>query len=103
MDKSIVKNAITRLIENADDQSLRQIFNLINDFSQCPEHGKGRICEEVSRIAAEYTEEEIPVISPPKYRGKHEELVERIAQEEREDSYMEMMRAAQLLEKLRGC
>lgn len=103
MDKSIVKNAIARLIEDANEGSLRQIFNLLNDFTQCPDHGKGRICKEVSLIAAEYIEEEIPVISPPKYRGKHEELVERIAQKEREDSYKEMMRTAELLEKLRGC
>ena len=103
MNKSIVKNAIVRIIENTDEGSLHQMFNLLNDYAQCPDHGKGRICEEASRIAAEYTEDEIPVISPPKYRGRHEELVERIAQEEREDSYMEMMRAAQLLEKLRGC
>lgn len=103
MDKSIVKNAITRLIENADEQSLRQIFNLINDFTQCPNHGKGRICKDASLIAAEYIEDEIPVVSPPKYRGKHEELVERVAQEQREDSYREMVHATQLLEKLRGC
>lgn len=101
MHKNDVKNALMRIVENTDDGSLRQMLELLNDFTRCSEHGKAQICDEAFRIAAEDKNEPILVTFPPKYRGKHEDLVERIAQKNRQKVLTETMVKALELEKIR--
>lgn len=101
MNKNDVKNALLRIIENADDNSSHQMLQLLNEFTRCSDHGKNQICDEASRIAAEDINEPILVVFPPKYRGKHEDLVERIAQKNRQSVLLETMFKALEIERSR--
>lgn len=91
-------------IEAADDELVERVFFLIRNYSNCPEHQQAEIETLVALTAAKFeVEEELIPQTPPKYRGKHEDLVEKIAQEERDETVAKMMEEARALEKTRRC
>lgn len=103
MNKNEVKHTIINFVENADEESLRQMLDLISDFSECTKHGKGQICDEAARIKSEDINEAILVTFPPKYCGENEDLIEEIAQRDREENLIKNVLEALKLEKTRGC
>lgn len=106
MEKNIMITKVTALMENVNEKKQRHIFDLVNDYLQCSEYEQGKFSAAIAETAASHQtkpdEFDVIINTPPKYRGKHEELVERIAQENRTESVMKMMEKARTAEKLRG-
>lgn len=104
MKSNETKEMMKTFIEAADDNLIERIFFLVRNYLNCPEHQQGEIQALVAMTAAKFeAEEELIPQTPPKYRGKHEDLVEKIAQEERDETIAEMMEEVRALEKTRRC
>lgn len=107
-DADLSVTAILKVLQSSSSDIRLRLFDLISDYLLCDDFEQGKISTMANILALEHRESkptdidsdiidleddyESYIISPPKYRGEHEELVERIAQADREATIEKLKR-----------
>lgn len=92
---------IIERISSQESVARLHMLELLKDYLNCDDFSRGRISTLAEMLAESSEEEKEKTSAPPKYRGKHEELVEQIAHEDREEAIEEQKRKAETLEKIK--